>query len=133
MSGKQGQRSTKPADVPALFAPGFLHGMDGRKSVPRAVAQTITDLTEAATGGDPSPQAQILIEHATWTHMRLRQLQTQFLETGELDYKQHSALLNSLVGCLRSIGLQRVARKAEGLQDYLKRIASENSGGSSAP
>lgn len=114
--------------MPEVFAPGFLLGMDGRKSLPRAVTQTIEELAEAI-GGDPSPQVRLLLEHATWSHMRLRQLQTQFLDSGEFNYKEHSALLNSLVGCLRSIGLGRHARKAETLAEYTARIAAEDHAG----
>lgn len=120
MSGRKGQRSEKPADVPDVFAPGFLLGMDARKSLPRAVSQTITELADAI-GGDPSPQMRLLIEHGVWTHMRLRQLQAQFLASGEFNYREHSALTNALVGCLRSIGLTRVARKVDA-SEYLKRF-----------
>lgn len=128
MSGKRGQASEKPAGVPEVFAPGFLLGMDGRKSLPRAVAQTISELA-VAVGGDPSPQVRLLIEHGTWTHMRLRQIQAQFLASGEFSYKEHSALVNSLVGCLRSIGLERKARPAQSLDDIKAEYAARNQTG----
>lgn len=131
MSGKPGQASEKPSDVPSTFAPGFLHGLDGRRAIPRAVTETMTQLSDAI-GGDPSPQAAMLIEHGVWAHMRLRQLQARFVETGELDHKQYSALLNALTGTLRSIGLERRAKPAEDLHAYMRRKAAEESGGQSA-
>lgn len=127
MSGAKGQRSAKPVDAPEAFAPGFLASMDRRRAVPRAAMQTMELLRDAV--GDPSPQVAVLIEHATWAHLRLRQLQLTYSDCGAFDYKQYAALLNALTGALRSIGLTRVPRPTETLQAYARRIAAEDQSG----
>lgn len=120
LAGKQGQKGRKPRSVPDRYSVGWLDGIDRRyRPAIKAHAQ-LTELHDALGGRDQlSPQQRMLTERATWLHLRLQQLEQEWLAGQGMDSREYAMLTGSLVSVLARLGLRRQARDVS-LSDILK-------------
>jgi len=120
MPGKKGQRSKKLAVIDRKRSRALRRGLDGR-TAPVKLLRVTYDALCADLGGEDtlSVQQRMLAESAAWQSARLRHLQTVAVANGEYDDAKYSAVLNSLVGLLRNLGMARIAKNARSLTEAL--------------
>ena len=120
-------RSRKPSDdanrVPSTFVPKFWEKhSDQRSLVTRTILARRAELTEAVQAD--SPQVDIIIQRICYIELVLNTLEIESLETGVRDFGVYSSMTNTLMGLLKSIGLERKAKRVGTLQDHLKERAA---------
>jgi len=122
MTGVKGMRSTKPTTVVVGYdGPGSLDALDRRFSAVRtAIAWRDSLLDTIAPGGDATPQQAALAERATCMHVRLQQLEGDYLAGRGLDAGEYVVLSNALNGIFRTLGTHRSAKPARRLSDILE-------------
>jgi hypothetical protein len=67
-----------------------------------------------------SVQKNILAQRATFIAIQLETQEMQALETGVFDSGRYTQMVNSLVGLLRCLGLERKAKQVCNLADYVE-------------
>lgn len=118
---KKGERSSKTQDIilSKTFKPRFLDDADQRFAVVRTIKKRVEALMQDA-GGYESTQRAMLVKHAVFLHVLLETLETKAAQEGELDMGQFVQAINSLVGLLRILGLEKRIKRAGGLKEYLE-------------
>ena len=126
MSGKKGQKSAKPSTLPRKYRPGFLGELDRRTRLPKALRADIVALV-ADLGGleELSYQQRAIVEEVVWVRARLNQLKSQAIATGKFDDRGYVPLINSLIGLLRTLGIERKAKRVMGLHELLRAEAED--------
>jgi len=112
--------------LPERFVPRFWDECDGRIAVVKEIRRRV-DLLKTDTASD-SYQKDILCERAVFVCCQLETQERAAIETGKFDAGRYTQMVNALVGLLRSLGLERKARKLDDLQSYVakqSRRASE--------
>lgn len=112
---------TKLAEIPALFRPGFCRVMDGRTKIARAVAYWVNALEDALGGPTMlSPQQLILCQRAAFLHFKLGEIEAAYATKETLDTDTYAALTRALVSVMRTLGVRRIPRDVESLEQYLE-------------
>jgi len=121
MSGKKGMSGTKPRAIPERHSAGWLKAID-RRYRPAIVANSCLATLHEALGGIEllSPQQQSLCERATWLHIRLQQIEQQYLAGQGLDASEYTTLVNAQLNVLKALGLKRMAKDAKNLQQLIR-------------
>jgi hypothetical protein len=120
------KRSAKAGGtLPTRFTPRFLADADRRIAVIRGLHQRIERLKKE-TGAD-SYQKELLVERAVFITAQLETNEVMALE-GEkpLDVGSHIQATNCLIGLLKSLGLERKAKRVTSLKEYVKSHTSED-------
>ena len=120
---KKGRRARKRLDVvlSKQFTPRLLDDADNRLAIVRSIKKKVELLMHDA-GGNESTQRAMLIKHAVFLHVLLETQETELAETGKLDLGSFVQAINSLVGLLRMLGLEKRLKAANGdLSTYLAR------------
>jgi hypothetical protein len=130
MAGKKGQRSKKLAVIDRKrSAVRRAGGLDGRTRDARYLRATAQRLCEDLGGTeDLSVQQQALVTEAAFTLARLHRMKQDFAAGRAFDDRSYSALQNSLLGILRTLGIERKAKRAGGLLEMLKADAGGAAG-----
>lgn len=105
--------------LPERFVPQFWDECDGRIAVVREIRRRV-ELLKTDTASD-SYQKDILCERAIFISCQLETQERQAIEKGIFDSGRYTQMVNALVGLLRSLGLERRARKLDDLQGYIAR------------
>ena len=122
MTGKPGQRGRRPRTAPAQYRPGWLRTVDRRYACARIAQEQLLALMTALGGAaELSPQQQSLCERATWLHIRLQQMEHEYLAGEGLDAGEYTQLIGSQTSVLRLLGITRRAKPVESLRDYMRR------------
>jgi len=114
-------RDRKTQTLPARFVPQFWGDADGRIAIIREIRRRV-DLLKADTASD-SYQKDILCERAIFIACQLETQERAAIEKGRFDAGRYTQMVNALVGLLRSLGLERKAKKVDDLRSY---VASKN-------
>jgi hypothetical protein len=118
-TGKRGERFAKePATLPAMFTPRFLEDADGRQAVIKEIRQRM-DALVADTAAE-SVQQMLLCQRATFIAVQLETMETNAIEGKEFDSGKYTVLVNSLLGVLRSLGLDKKFKQTKDLKAYLE-------------
>jgi hypothetical protein len=120
----------KDAEVPEKYAAGWLSRLDMRYASSQEVCSRFEALTCDLGGLDAlSYQQRSLAERCVWLEFHLASQERALAEGGKLDIGQWVQANNSLLGLYKALGLSRVARKAETLSEYARRVATEDQSG----
>jgi len=111
------QQPKEGPTLPRRWTPKFLQDADTRFANIRAVRARIQAL-EADTAAD-SVQKKLLCQHAGFLSTWLETQEVVALERGTFDSGGFVQAMNSLLGLLRSLGLERKVARI-GLKDYLR-------------
>jgi len=71
-----------------------------------------------------SVQKDIIAKRAVFLCVRLESMERLAVDAGQFDSGVYVMLVNSLLGCLRSLGLERKAKTVQNLADYIKTKSS---------
>lgn len=111
------------ATLPERFVPQFWDECDGRIAIIREIRRRV-DLLKADCASD-SYQKSILCERVIFIACQLETQERAAIEKGQFDPGRYTQMVNALVGLLRSLGLERKAKKAERLEEYVRRRDEE--------
>ena len=111
----------KGTTLPARFEPRFWDQADGRIATIKEVRRRYEALKQD-TQAD-SCQKDLLCQRATFVACQLETMEVIATETGKFDMGVYCQAVNTLLGLLRSLGLERKARNVDNLQSY---VASKN-------
>ena len=119
MSGKAGMKSDLPTDIPARYSPDFLTGMDGRVRLVKELKARLRQL-HADLGGVStlSYAKQSLCKRAIFIESRIDDFEAKLAQGNEAELGSYIQMTNSLLGLLKTLGLQRKAKELN-LQDYI--------------
>lgn len=111
------RKAKQPTRLPARFEPRFMEQADGRQVAVREIRKRLNQLMED-TGAD-SYQKQLLVRRAVFISVQLETMEVNAAEGGMLDMGCYTQAVNSLVGLLTKLGLQRHVKDSLDLQDYI--------------
>ena len=114
--------------LPAEFKPKFLDHLDGRTQAARMLRRRLAEL-QADLGGEEqlSYAKRALCRRVIWLESFLETQEAKAAEGGEVNIGQQVQAINSLVGLLKALGLERRAREVPDLRQYLADKAAEKS------
>lgn len=110
-------KQDKVTTLPARFEPKFWESADGRSAIVRAVRQRVVDL-QADCAAD-SFQKRLLCERTAFVALRLETLERDAVDGKSVDFGSYLQGVNTLIGLLRILGLERQARQVTDLQSHL--------------
>lgn len=111
----------RPRELPDDFEPGIIRQLDQRTQVARQLQARLYGLADDLGGWDHlSFQKKVLVERIIWMEHHLRRLDSKAVQ-GEDVLAQLTQMQNSLVGLLRTVGLEREVRTVNSLEDVIAR------------
>ena len=112
----------KQQDIPTEYSADWLERLDGRTTLSRAVNQRYSDLTTDLGGADRlSYQRRSLAKRIVWMECVIEQQEAALARGDDVDMGRMTQSVNTLIGLLKTVGLDRSARDVPDLQSYLKR------------
>jgi hypothetical protein len=115
----------KNTEIPHPYTPDWLQRLDGRTRLAQAVNQRYQDLTADLGGNENlSYQKRSLCKQVVWMEAIIEQQHAALSRGEETDQGKLTQATNTLIGLLKTVGLERVARDAVSLNEYLARKAS---------
>lgn len=112
-------------EIPANFTNDWLEKLDGRTSLARAVQSRYKALTHDLGGMDDlSYQRRSLCKRAIYMEAIIEQQEAALSRGEDVDQGKLTQAVNTLIGLLKTLGLERKARDVPNLTDYLNKKAS---------
>lgn len=102
--------------MPARFEPQFWQDADGRCAIVKEIKRRVEMLIRDAEVD--SYQKKLLCQRAVFVTIQLETMERTAVEQGKLDPGVYTQMVNSLVGLLKSLGLERKV-EAPRLSEYL--------------
>jgi hypothetical protein len=107
---------------PAKYAPDWLQQLDQRTGVAQVMRQRYQAFTSDLGGEDNLSYAkQCLVNRALWLEYWIAQQELGMATGQDVDMGRYTQAVNSLQGLLVKIGLDRVAKDAGTLAEYLSK------------
>lgn len=111
----------KNAEIPTSYSADWLEKLDGRTQLARAVNERYTHLTNDLGGHDAlSYQRRSLAKRAIWIEAVIEQQEAAMARGEEVDQGKLTQAVNSLMGVLKTLGLDRKTKDVPNLSDYLR-------------
>jgi len=117
-STKKTRRSRKTASIQKSFVPKFWELADNRVAVIKAVKRRAEQIKQDCRAD--SIQKRIIAERACFVSIRLESMEIDSIQSGTFDNGQYCALNNTLLGLLKSLGLERKAKQVMNLKSYIE-------------
>lgn len=117
MSGTKGMRSSKTRTLPETYQKDLLDGLDQRSKVARLLRERYASLV--ADQGELSYVRQSLCWRFAHLEAWLVNQEKAMMEGRKVDESKYLAGLNSYVGLVNKLGLDRRAKQIKSLADYL--------------
>jgi hypothetical protein len=116
-------RRPKLPTLGRVYKPGCITALvDRRQLFGRTAVATLGAMVQDLGGPDQITVAQAaLAERAVFLHMRCRELESRYANGEPLDHKEYTALTNALCAALGRLGLNRVAKDAGTLDEFIRR------------
>lgn len=107
--------------MPTEFTPRFLEHLDGRTVAARTMRHRLVELHNDL-GGEAalSYQQKVICRRIIWLESWIETMEAHAAEGEDVDIGKQVQALNSLIGCLKALGLERRSRDVPDLQTYLK-------------
>lgn len=116
----------KNKELPGRYENDWLSKLDGRTRLAQAARQRMGQLVADLGGADAiSYQERSICKRIVWLETMIEHRESQLARGEDIDESRHAANINTLVGLLRSIGLQRRARDVPTLHEYLRQKQRE--------
>lgn len=100
------------------FAPKFLDELDQRFAAVQELRRRYQLLVDDV--GEPSEAKKCLASRAVFIASQLETMEANALEGQEMALNSYVALVNTLIGILRQLGIERQVRTAGGLNAYME-------------
>lgn len=105
-------------EIPPRYSANWIESLDMRTSLSRAVRGRLAEL-EADLGGNLSYQRQSLCKRVVWMEAVIEQKEAALARGEDVGQAELTQAVNSLIGLLKTLGLDRKARDAPSLGEYL--------------
>ena len=106
--------------LPAEFRPRFLDALDGRTQTAKVLRQRLTEIQGDLGGeGSLSYAKRSLARRAVWLESWIETQEVKAADGDEIAIGQQVQAVNSLIGLLKTLGLERKAKDVPSLQQYL--------------
>ena len=106
--------------LPRAYQPGWLAQVNQRTKPGRMAAATLGALVQDLGGPETiSTQKAMLAERASWLHIRLREIEEAYALGEVFNTGEYTMLSNALCAVLGRMGLNRVAKRAPSLAEFI--------------
>ncbi|OOC11335.1 hypothetical protein [Thioalkalivibrio halophilus] len=113
--------NTKQAEIPARYSSDWIESLDGRTRLAQAARARLDALQADLGGADAlSYQRRSLAKRIVWLEVQIEQREAALARGEEIDEARHTNNVNTLVGLLKSVGLDRKAKDVPDLATYLQ-------------
>jgi hypothetical protein len=112
------KRNKKQVTLPDKFEPRFWDSADGRCSIIKEIRRRYLTLKEDTQSN--SYQKDLLCQRAIFISVQLETMERVAAEKGKFNAGVYTQMVNALVGLLKSLGLERRAKKVVNLKTYIK-------------
>lgn len=110
----------RTTEVPRTYSPDWLEKLDGRTTLARTVNERLQALTTDLGGHSAlSYQRLSLAKRAIWMEALIEQQEAALSRGEDVDHGRLTQAVNSLIGLLKTLGLDRVARDVPNLSEFL--------------
>lgn len=111
---------TQSTELPKQYSSDWLEKLDGRTTLARTVRSRYDALAADLGGHDAlSYQRRSLCKRAVWMEAVIEQQEAALSRGEDVDLGRLTQSINSLMGVLKTLGLDRVARDVPDLATYL--------------
>ena len=115
----------KTSELPERYSEDWLAKLDGRTAIARVIRDRLEDLQTDLGGRDQlSYQQRSLTKRAVWMECIIEQQEIALSRGEAVDQGKLTQAVNSLIGLLKTLGLERKAKDVPTLQQYLASRAS---------
>ena len=122
MSGKKGQKGSKPTELAERYEEGFLDSLDGRVRVAKSLRERLGALVSDLGGLDGlSYQERSLCRRVIHLERIIDKKELALAHNSPIDEQSYYTAITTLASLFNRIGLKRRARKIQSLDEYLKR------------
>ena len=113
--------SAKQTDIPSEYSADWLEKLDGRTRLAQAVHRRYETLAADLGGLDAlSYQQRSICKRAIWMEAIIEQQEAALARGEEVDQGKLTQAVNTLIGLLKTLGLERKATDVPDLQSYLR-------------
>lgn len=115
----------KAKATPEQYTANWLEQLDRRTGLAQEIHRRYADLTNDL-GGEAalSYQQKALVSRALFVELNLQKQEAALAAGGELDTGSYTQSVNSLLGLLKTLGLERRSKDVPDLASYLARKAT---------
>jgi hypothetical protein len=111
----------KCTELPDRYSEDWLAKLDGRTAIARVIRDRLEDLQTDLGGRDSlSYQQRSLTKRAIWMEAIIEQQEIALSRGEDVDQGKLTQAVNSLIGLLKTLGLERKAREVPSLRDYME-------------
>ena len=111
----------KQPELPASYSADWLEKLDGRTTLARAVHQRYNDLASDLGGADAlSYQKRSLAKRAIYVECIIERHEAALSRGEDVDLGRLTQAINTLIGLLKALGLDRKAKDVPDLVTYLR-------------
>jgi hypothetical protein len=114
-----GRNSNKLVTLPERFVPQFWDEADGRVAVIKEIKRRCESLKADAQAD--SYQKDLLCQRAIFIVVQLETFEVVALQNGGLNAGVYTQMTNTLIGLLKSLGLERRAKQIDSLASYINK------------
>jgi hypothetical protein len=118
LSTKRSKRREKRALIPLKFTPRFWQDSDARIATVKLIKRRVELLRDHAGGGE-SYQRELLCQRVAFLSIILETAEVRAAEDGELDLPVYTQASNTLMGFLKTLGLEKRIKNVSDLKSYL--------------
>ncbi|MBL7146521.1 MAG: hypothetical protein ISS76_19940 [Phycisphaerae bacterium] len=111
-------KKSKSITLPQRFVPQFWDESDGRCAMVKKIANRYAELHDDC--GVDSYQKKLLCQRAVFVSIQLETMEVKAAQTGDFNAGVYGQLVNTFLGLLKSLGLERRAKTVECLSTYIK-------------
>jgi hypothetical protein len=114
---KTREQRTKEISIPARFTPRFFDVLDGRCGVVKEIHKRYKRL-KADTNAN-NYQKDLLCQRAVFIAIQLETMECVAAQTGEQDPGVYTQMVNTLMGLLKTLGIESKAANVVNLKAYV--------------
>lgn len=117
--------------LPDSYSPDWIEKLDGRTAIAQAVRARLQALATDA-GGELSYQRYSLCKRAVWMEALVEQREAAIARGEVVDEGKLTQAVNTLMGLLKALGLERQVKPANTLQGALATLRNKQEAASAA-
>lgn len=111
----------KAQAIPDKYSPNWLDSLDKRTGLAQEIHSRYKALSDDLGGHDAlSYQKRALVSRALFVELSIQQQEQALAAGGELDSGRYTQQVNTLLGLLKTLGLERASREVPDLASFIK-------------